>query len=165
MSSRDRDSAGRPTNARPRDGLGRPLPRGARGVDRVPEDVVLSPAEALPRAQQLLDDGYPFHAHEVLEGVWKSTEGEHRELWQGLAQLAVGLTHVRRGNPAGAIALLRRSVDRIDRYATAPPHGLDIAGLAAHARFLADRIERDGVNGLSSADLRPRLVGPQPTAR
>ncbi|MGQ0775535.1 MAG: DUF309 domain-containing protein [Pseudonocardiales bacterium] len=158
MNSRDRDSAGRPRNARPRDGLGRPLPYGAQGVDRVPEDVVLSPAEALPRAQQLIDDGYPFHAHEVLEGVWKSTEGEQRGLWQGLAQLAVGLTHVRRGNPKGATALLRRSADRIGHYAGAPPHGLDIAGLAAHARSLADRIERDGLDAVSSVDLRPRLI-------
>ena len=158
MSSRDRDPTGRARNARPRDAQGRPLPHGAQGVDRVPEDVALSPDDAVRQAQQLIDDGYPFHAHEVLEGVWKVTSGEHRELWQGLAQLAVGLTHVQRGNPKGAATLLRRGADRIDPYAAEPPHGLDVAGLASHARSLAHRIECDGLDAVSSVDLRPRLL-------
>ncbi|MGH3797022.1 MAG: DUF309 domain-containing protein [Pseudonocardiaceae bacterium] len=157
MSSRDRDPAGRARNARPRDALGRPLPRGAPGIDRVPEDVVLSPDEALRQAQQLIDDGYPFHAHEVFEGVWKATESQDRELWQGLAQLAVGLTHVQRGNPRGAAVLLRRAADRIDPYAAAPPHGLDVAALVAVARDVADRVERAGTGSLPAGDLRPRL--------
>lgn len=158
MDSRDRDRTGRARNARPRDAQGRPLPPGTPGVDRVPEDVVLSPDGAVRQAQRLIDDGYPFHAHEVFEGVWKATEGEHRELWQGLAQLAVGLTHVQRGNAKGAVTLLRRGADRIDPYAAAPPHGLDVAGLAGHARSLAARIERDGLDAVSSVDLLPRLV-------
>ncbi len=157
MDNRDRDLSGRARNARPRDGLGRPLPHGARGVERVPDDVVLSPDEAVRHAQRLIDDGYPFHAHEVFEAVWKATSGEQRELWQGLAQLAVGLTHVQRGNPKGAVALLRRGADRIDPYAGEPPHGLDVAGLVGHARCLAARIEREGVAGAASLRLRFRL--------
>jgi len=132
------------------------LPHGSRGVDRLSEDVVLSPDDAIRQAQRLIDDGYPFHAHEVFEGVWKATSGEHRELWQGLAQLAVGLTHAQRGNPKGAVALLRRGAERIDPYAGEPPHGLDIAGLADQARSLAARIERDGLNA-AAVGLRPRL--------
>ncbi len=158
MSNRDRDPAGRARNARPRDAQGRPLPRGAQGSDGVADDVALSPVAAVRTAQQLIDDGYPFYAHEVLEGVWKASEAPHRELWQGLAQLAVGLTHVQRGNSKGAAALLRRGADRIDPYAAAPPHGLDVTGLAGHARSLADRIERDGLDAVSSVDLRPRLT-------
>jgi hypothetical protein len=156
MDSRDRDPGGRARNARPRDAQGRPLPHGTQGVDRVPEDVVLTPHDAVRKAQRLIDDGYPFHAHEVFEGVWKATSGEHRELWKGLAQLAVGLTHAQRGNPKGAVALLRRGADRINLYAASPPHGLDITGLATHALGLAARIERDGCNAATDG-LRPRL--------
>ncbi|MGH3550978.1 MAG: DUF309 domain-containing protein [Pseudonocardiaceae bacterium] len=156
MDSRDRDHSGRARNARPRDAQGRPLPRGTQGVDRVAEDVVLSPDDAVRQAQRLIDDGYPFQAHEVFEGVWKATSGQDRELWQGLAQLAVGLTHAQRGNPKGAAALLRRGADRIDPYAAEPPHGLDIVGVAAHARRLAARIEGDGLD-VAADDLRPRL--------
>jgi uncharacterized protein len=143
MGGRDRDRAGRARNARPRDALGRPLPHGSRGVDRVPEDVILSPDEALRQAQRFIEDGYPFHAHEVLEGVWKTTEGEHRELWKGLAQFAVGLTHLQRGNAKGAATLLRRAADRIEPYSADPPPDLDVAALASDARWLADRITRE----------------------
>jgi hypothetical protein len=134
---RDRDPAGRAHNQRPRDGLGRPLPHGAAGVERVPDDLVLPPAESLAEAQRLIDEGRPFHAHEVLEGTWKAAPDAERDLWQGLAQLAVGLTHRARGNPVGAATLLRRGADRIAPYAGDPPHGVDVAGLVSTARALA----------------------------
>ena len=50
----------------------------------------------------------PFHAHEVLEDAWKAAPEAERELWRGLAQLAVGLTHAARGNTRGGVALLER---------------------------------------------------------
>jgi hypothetical protein len=122
---RDRDEAGRARNARPRDGLGRPLERGDAGEPTLPDGVVLAPADALDTAQQLLDAGRPFHAHEVLEASWKAAPAAERDLWQGLAQMAVGLTHARRGNAAGAAALLRRGADRVSRYGTADRSNAD----------------------------------------
>jgi hypothetical protein len=146
---RDRDPAGRPRNARPRDGLGRPLPRGAAGDERIPDDLTMAPAEALRFAQRLLDSGRPFHAHEVLEASWKTAPAAERDLWQGLAQIAVGLTHACRGNSTGAAALLRRGAQRVARYADSPPHGIDAAGVTRFAAGLADRIEKEGVPGLA----------------
>jgi hypothetical protein len=137
---RERDEAGRPRNARPRDGLGRPLPRGDAGVVRVPDDLVLSPADSLVEAQRLLDEGMPFHAHEVLEATWKASPDAERDLWQGLAQLAVGLTHALRGNSSGAATLLRRGADRIAGYVNEPPYGIDVMGLLGWARSLAERL-------------------------
>ncbi|WP_432126826.1 DUF309 domain-containing protein [Streptomyces sp. bgisy082] len=110
---RDRDEEGRARSARPRDGLGRPLPYGAEGVPRQPEGVVRDPGATLREAQRLLDAGMPFHAHEVFEDAWKSGPEAERDLWQGLAQLAVGLTHAARGNAAGGARLLRRGADRL----------------------------------------------------
>jgi uncharacterized protein len=145
---RDRDSAGRPRNARPRDELGRPLPRGTPGAERVPEDLLLPPAQSLALAQQLLDDGRPFHAHEVLEASWKHAPTAERELWRGLAQLAVGLTHAQRGNARGAAALLRRGAERVGGYAEAAPHDIDAAGLSTACAALAERIDAAGLAGL-----------------
>ena len=130
---RDRDGQGRARNARPRDSLGRPLPYGSAGVTRVPDDLVLPPREALAEAQRLLDDDLPFHAHEILEGSWKAAPEAERELWQGLAQLAVGLTHVRRGNAPGAVTLLTRGRARVERYREPGAYGIDVAGLVAWA--------------------------------
>jgi hypothetical protein len=142
--ARDRDDTGRARNNRPRDGLGRPLPRDSTGVERVPDGLALPPAESLVEAQRLLDAGRPFHAHEVLEGTWKAAPADERDLWQGLAQLAVGLTHRARGNQHGARTLLLRGAARIERYADAPPYGIDVGGLVATARALADEpIETD----------------------
>ncbi|RBY84046.1 DUF309 domain-containing protein [Blastococcus sp. TF02A-30] len=137
MTPRDRDAEGRARNARPRDALGRPLPHDAVGEPRAPEGIVREPLVALAEAQSLLDAGRPFHAHEVLEDAWKTAVPEERQLWRGLAQLAVGLTHAARGNARGAATLLERGAGNVAPYATAPPHGVDVPGLTAWARGLA----------------------------
>ncbi|MBV1855034.1 DUF309 domain-containing protein [Catellatospora tritici] len=155
---RDRDQAGRPRNARPRDELGRPLPRGAQGMATTPDDLHLSPTESLAEAQRLLAAGHAFHAHEVLEAAWKDAPDEQRELWRGLAQLAVGLTHARRGNATGAARLLGRAADRIAEYAGEPPYGIAVAELAAWARALSARITPATLPDLADSDLTPRLL-------
>jgi hypothetical protein len=136
---RERDDQGRARNARPRDALGRPLPRGSTGVPRIPDELVLEPLPSLAEAQRLLDAGMPFHAHEILEGTWKAASPAERDLWQGLAQLAVGYTHLLRGNASGATTLLQRARRRISRYADEPPYEVDVRGLTAWVdRLLAD---------------------------
>jgi uncharacterized protein len=159
---RDRDQAGRPRNARPRDAFGRPLPHGATGESPIPDDLSLTPGEAITLAQRLLDSGLPFQAHEVLEASWKSAPAAERDLWQGLAQVAVGLTHAQRGNARGATALLRRGAGRMGGYLAGRDdagdrYGIDVAGITRSACELADRIERDGLDGVTPGDLRLRL--------
>jgi hypothetical protein len=166
--TRDRDPAGRPRNARPRDSLGRPLDRGrtAEGETRVPDDLALAGADAAALADQLLRAGRPFHAHEVLEASWKSGPSRERDLWQGLAQIAVGLTHAHRGNARGAAALLRRGAERVRAYqeqaASSPdrdhPYGIELGAFLASSDDLAARIEQNGLAGIPAADLRPGLI-------
>lgn len=135
MTTRDRDDEGRARSARPRDGLGRPLPYGTPGEPRAPEGVVRAPAQTLALAQELLDAGRPFHAHEVLEDAWKTGPEAQRELWRGLAQLAVGLTHAARGNLTGARTLLDRGAGHTAAAAdVAAELGVDAVGLARWAR-------------------------------
>jgi uncharacterized protein len=159
-SPRDRDAAGRARNARPRDASGRPLPRDAAGVDRVPEELELSADESVTEAQRLLDAGRPFPAHEVLEGAWKAAPPAERQLWRALAQLAVGLTHAQRGNARGAVSLLDRAAEHLAVWMGPAPAGLDVAGLQAHATALARQIEQSGLAVLVAADLQPQLRGP-----
>ncbi|AXT85034.1 DUF309 domain-containing protein [Aeromicrobium sp. A1-2] len=133
--SRDRDQAGRPRQARPRDALGRPLPYGAAGVEPVPEEA-LPAVETVAFAQELVQEGRPFAAHEVLEARWKAGPVEERGLWQGLAQVCVGLTHAARGNRTGAARLLERGAARVEEYESGhgPAYGLDLAAVVACAR-------------------------------
>lgn len=106
---RDRDEQGRARNARPRDALGRPLPRGSIGVEPLPEKIDTDPAAVVALTNQLLDNGLPFQAHEALEAAWKQAPPPQRAAWQGLAQLAVALTHAQRGNDVGARRLRTRA--------------------------------------------------------
>ena len=159
MPDRDRDDQGRAQNARPRDGLGRPMPHGSTGVERIDEDMVLEPAESLRQAQELFDDGRPFHAHEVLEAAWKSSPEGERGLWKALAQLAVGVTHLRRGNPTGAASLLRRARDGIGPFAEHPPHSIAASRLVAYSSTLADKVEQHGIDAVGEDELSPDLAG------
>jgi hypothetical protein len=97
----------------------------------------LPPAAALATAQQLIDDGHAFAAHEVLEAVWKADPGPERDLWRGLAQLAVGITHRDRGNLRGATSLLARGAETLSRYDGRQPHGVPVAQLRAWAASAA----------------------------
>jgi uncharacterized protein len=121
---RDRDAAGRPRQERPRDALGRPLPYGAAGVEPVSEEP-LPPLETLD-----------FAAHEVLEVRWKAGPDEEGDLWQGLAQICVGLTHAARGNSVGAVRLLERGAARLQMYdvGDGSTYGLDLSTVVTCAR-------------------------------
>ncbi|WP_030421147.1 DUF309 domain-containing protein [Streptomyces sp. SCSIO 75703] len=159
---RDRDDEGRARNARPRDGLGRPLPYGADGVARQPEGVVRPPERTVAEAQLLLDEGKPFHAHEVFEDAWKSGPPDERELWRGLAQLAVGLTHAARGNAVGGARLLRRGAGAVTEWAGSGaerqrPYGMDLDGVARWARDLAGVVEAG--EAVDAGARAPRLRG------
>ncbi len=156
MTERDRDESGRPRSARPRDALGRPLPPGSAGVARVPDDLVLAPAETLAYAQDLLDRGLAFNAHEVLEAAWKNGPADEQALWQALTQLAVGITHAQRGNLKGAATLLRRASAHLAQGDRPVPHGIDTAGLVGFADALIDDLAA-GVD-VTASRLRPRLV-------
>ena len=132
---RDRDAFRRPRQSRPRDALGRPLPYGSVGVEPVPEEP-LPPEQTLVSARNLLDAGRPFAAHEVLEARWKAGPAEERNLWQGLAQICVGLTHAARGNRVGALRLVERGAARLEEYRSGegPTYGLDLSAVVGCAR-------------------------------
>lgn len=140
MTTRDRDEEGRPRQARPRDALGRPLPYGTEGVEPVSEEP-LPPYETVQKAMDLLREGRPFSAHEVFEARWKDAPEDERDLWQGMAQICVGLTHVARGNTVGASRLVERGAGRLERYAegAGPTYGMDLLGFVAEARATVAR--------------------------
>jgi hypothetical protein len=116
-------------------------------VEPVPEEA-LPPYDALALARDLLAKGRPFFAHDVLEAAWKAAPVPERLLWQGLAQVCVGLTHLQRGNPVGGARLLRRGADRLEEHLrTAGPgvaaatYDVDVARTVATARWRADAVE------------------------
>jgi uncharacterized protein len=171
---RDRDDGGRARQARPRDALGRPLPYGSLGVAPIP-DIVRSPLDTIDLAQRLIHQGRAFSAHEVLESQWKQGPPEQRDLWQGLAQLCVALTHAGRGNPVGAARVLHRAQDLLARYQRSggPTYGLDLTraweqardSVAAQGTSPADRLQTQRSRSHAESDASPsaRAGGGNPT--
>jgi hypothetical protein len=156
--TRDRNPEGRPENARPRDATGKPLPRGSgpswrerlRALD---EARALPKPEALAEAERLVLTGQPFYAHEVLEGPWHLAEPAERAFWQGLAKVAVGLTHVQRGNAVGARSVLTAGADLLAPYEDGH-EGVAVSRVVAQTRALVARIDADGMASLTPDDLK-----------
>ena len=124
---------------RARDALGRPVPTGSPdAVEPIPEEP-LAPQDAVALARRLLAEGRAFSAHEVFEASWKAAPADERALWQGLAQVCVGLTHLARANTVGAARLLRRGAGLLAERS--PAYDVDVARVAADALRLAGEIE------------------------
>ena len=136
---------------------------GPEGVPRVPDDYAPSAEEAWRRPEAARGRP-PFHAHEVLEARWKTGPAEERELWQGLAQICVGLTPVQRGNLSGAAALLTRGSARLGAYGSTGPTGWT-CGPAVEADAVATAIDGGRRAGSAIADpgpSDPRRLGGRP---
>ncbi len=57
-----------------------------------------------------------FHAHEVLEELWKETKGEKKLFYQGLIQASVALHHLEKGNRPGAEYEFARAKEKLLPY-------------------------------------------------
>lgn len=102
------------SSERPRDRLGRPLPVGdPQSFPTVPDRPYIASDEAWSQALSFLDEGLPFHAHEVFEQRWKCAPDNERDSWQALAQWGAALTHQARGNPVGSKRVAERAKDRL----------------------------------------------------
>lgn len=108
------------SSERPRDRLGRPLPVGDPGsFPTVPDRTYIDGDEAWSRARSYLNNGLPFHAHEVFEQRWKCAPDHERDSWQALAQWGAALTHQARGNRVGTTRVAERAEGRLRAELTA----------------------------------------------
>lgn len=130
-------------SGRPRDELGRPLPRHEPNRLPLPDFDSLSLAENNRLAVHYFDSGQYFAAHEAWETCWKqSRRGPDEEGFKGLAQLAAGYVHHQRGNPAGTRALLQRAIRRLGGYVP-DWQDLDLVRIIAGARQMIASSEHE----------------------
>ncbi|HTL46726.1 MAG TPA: DUF309 domain-containing protein [Verrucomicrobiae bacterium] len=57
-----------------------------------------------------------FEAHEVLEALWREENGEARDFYQGLIQIAAAFVHYQKNNPAGYEALVESASAYLQPY-------------------------------------------------
>ena len=143
---------------RPRDELGRPLPRSAENRLHLEDFDSLSVEENHRLGRDHFNEGRFFPAHEAWETAWKQSKGTpDEEFFKGLSQLGAGYVHFRRGNPHGTFTLLRRAVRRIAPYG--PRHwGLDVESVAQETTAHADSVEAAARAGKGLPDLQPPRI-------
>ncbi|MGI0028413.1 MAG: DUF309 domain-containing protein, partial [Nitrososphaera sp.] len=99
--------------------------------------------EAMRRAVQYFNDEKYWGAHEILEGVWKSTSGTEKNILNGIILVAAAFVHDEKDEPEICISILRRALKKLDG-AAGVYRGIDIDKLAASVTGIVSsgRIER-----------------------
>ena len=104
--------------------------------------------------------GCHWHAHEVLEDLWRATgDPERRLFFQGVIQLAAAFVHAERGNMRGVRRLLAKAAAKLAAVPS-PYLALDVTALLA-AMAAADREARavaDDPRRAFDWRCKPRLV-------
>jgi len=92
-----------------------------------------------------------FEQHEVLETLWRATEGDVRYLYQGILLIGVGFYHLGRGNYHGAQAKLAAGIAMLDWFAPTC-QTVDVADLLARARPCLEQVRALGKDRLTEFD-------------
>lgn len=96
--------------------------------------------------------------HETVEDLWIGVEGEIRDFYQGIIQIAIALHHWRNGNYGGAVSLLKGGTGYLRRVADRC-QWVDVSGLIADSDTLRAALEECGKERMASVDqaLIPRI--------
>lgn len=117
-----------------------------------------SPPGQLLLAIRQFNSGQWFECHETLEELWLDEQGETRDFFQGVLQIAVALHHWRNGNYGGAISLLNGGVKLLSGVSDACMW-VDVARLISDANRTREALEelgRERMNELPTS-LVPKL--------
>jgi uncharacterized protein len=138
----------------------------ARGLDPAAAEALACQCEDdLPPLARLgvekFNAGAYYAQHDAFEELWMAETGPVRELYRAILQVGVAYYHITRGNHAGALKMLRRSVQWL---AILPDvcQGVDVRRLEADAARVRQELEAMDPVAIASFDrtlLQPvRLV-------
>lgn len=117
-----------------------------------------SPSGQLLQAFGEFNRGDWFECHETLEELWIGSEGEMRDFYQGMLQIAVALHHWRNGNFGGSVHLLSGGAGYLRRVRSICQR-IQVQELAAAADLFREALVSLGPERMAEADrtLIPRL--------
>src|SRR5579872_4411941 len=99
--------------------------------------------DARRRGIELFNAREFYECHEVLEDVWRPTQGEERYFLQALIHSAVGFYHHRKGNQVGAELQLRKGLRKLAGYLPAF-QGVDTGRLYSEGQAAVETIVAGG---------------------
>jgi len=82
--------------------------------------------KALHDGIALFNERQFFEAHEVWEDAWRTAAGDERLLLHGLIQVAAGFHKLQCDQPAGAVALLDKGLEKLAAVGSAGAQGVDL---------------------------------------
>jgi predicted metal-dependent hydrolase len=108
-----------------------------------------------PQAKEglrLFNAGEYFEAHEALEDAWNAEEGDAKNLYQGVLQIAVTYLHVTRGNYSGAVKVYGRSQKWLNGLPDSCK-GIHLRQLKDDAETVMKEVQRLGSERIAEFDL------------
>jgi uncharacterized protein len=106
------------------------------------EKTITVPANLLQACEEF-NSGKFFECHETLEEIWQEEQGEVRDLYKGLIQVAAAFVHVTRGNYIGADRLMRTALGYLGPYRAEGAMGFDVEAIcsgvgACHGQLISN---------------------------
>lgn len=87
------------------------------------------------------NSGLYFESHESLEEIWQEEQGEVRDLYKGIIQVAAAFVHITRENCTGARRLLTTAIGYLEPYRSEPTVlGIDVDALCTSAERCLDEV-------------------------
>ena len=99
-------------------------------IDKIGESE-LDKKVSLELARQLFNTEKYWKTHEILEGVWKHTQGDERALLNGIILVAAALVHYQKGEHDTCISIMKRALDKL-RRAYGHYHDIDVDLIKTH---------------------------------
>jgi hypothetical protein len=96
-----------------------------------------------------------FEAHEFFEEIWQQEDGDVRDLYKGLIQVAAAFVHISRGNATGADRLCRTALGYLRPYRELGAMGFDVERIASDTERAHRRVAELG-RDLDAYDLSLR---------
>ena len=97
-----------------------------------------------------------FECHEWFEEIWQEEQGDVRDLYKGLIQIAAAFVHLSRGKFVGADRLLRTGIAYLGPYRPGGAMGFDVEAICRAAEEVHERLLTAGPDAVDSLDLALR---------
>jgi len=84
-------------------------------------------------ACEQFNNGQYFECHETFEEIWQEEQGDVRDLYKGLIQIAAAFVHITRENCIGARRLLTTALGYLAPYRETGAMGFDVEAICRKA--------------------------------
>ena len=103
------------------------------------------------KACEEFNSGRFFECHETFEEIWQEEQGEVRDLYKGLIQVAAAFVHASRDNPRGTERLLTTALGYLAPYRADGAMGFDVGAICGAAERALAALREGGVEAALAA--------------